>query len=325
MGELVEAAKAFSEPITKFIDVVSRGIGCIFEPTKIKKLADAKAYEISTIADAVRKNDDLPIFIDRDGVQIDSTDFKALAERTSSRLMLQEMRKQQNIEAIVNKAYEELQKETEVSGEPVDDDWIVRFFNSVEGVSNEEMRTLWGKILADEIKKPKSFSARTLDNIKNMSTKEAQLFQWIMSYSVELCGSVMLLYDIKSNRNFEITYDELRTLDECGLIDLLSIMNRKIDLAPNHLIELESEGLLFYISNEGNTSERINLTSVPLTITGKELYCIIDKKTNISGLFNLIKSQELKKSQIRIKAFVITTNTQGQRSADMSNNVFSWE
>jgi hypothetical protein len=127
VGVIEDIVKAGVEPISKLIDVASRGIGTLYEPTKIKKFAKAKAFEMSTIAQAIRDNPDLPIFYGRDGVQIDSTDAKALAERASSRFMLQEIRKQQNIEAVVDKAYEELQQEQYVTSEPVDDDWIVRF------------------------------------------------------------------------------------------------------------------------------------------------------------------------------------------------------
>jgi hypothetical protein len=49
-------------------------------------------------------------------------------------------------------ATEELKKENDVSDTPVDEDWIVRFFNVVEDISDEMMQQLWGRILAGEVK-----------------------------------------------------------------------------------------------------------------------------------------------------------------------------
>jgi hypothetical protein len=181
MGELVEAAKALSAPATKLIEVVSRGIGRAYDPRYKKKMADASVYELDVLADAVRRNSDLPILIDRDGVQLDSRSIQELAERTKARLFSQEMRKQQNIEAIVDNAYEELQKETEVTSDPVDDDWIIRFFNSVEDVSSEKLRKIWARLLTGEIKAPHTYSMRTLDILRSISSIEATLVEQLAS------------------------------------------------------------------------------------------------------------------------------------------------
>ena len=45
-----------SEPLKKLIEVVSQGIGALSRPYLIRKTADAKAYEIKTITQAVRDN-----------------------------------------------------------------------------------------------------------------------------------------------------------------------------------------------------------------------------------------------------------------------------
>ena len=58
----------------------------------------------------------------------------------------------------------------------MDKDWFTRYFNIVQDISNEDIQDLWAKLLAGEIKQPGSFSYRTLETLKNMTTDEAELF-----------------------------------------------------------------------------------------------------------------------------------------------------
>lgn len=48
--------RAIVSPMEKLIDAVSGAIGKAYEPRHIRKLAEAKAHEISMIAEAVRIN-----------------------------------------------------------------------------------------------------------------------------------------------------------------------------------------------------------------------------------------------------------------------------
>jgi len=52
-------------------------------------------------------------------------------------------------------------------------DWLMRFFDAVGNISNEDLQNLWEKVLASEIVRPKACSLRTLDMIRNMSPEEA--------------------------------------------------------------------------------------------------------------------------------------------------------
>ena len=79
----------------------------------------------------------------------------------------------------------ELENETKVSEEKVNEDWITRFFNTIEDINNEQLQQLWAKILAGEIKQPNSYSLRTLELIKNLTIKEEELFSKIGNLSIQ--------------------------------------------------------------------------------------------------------------------------------------------
>ena len=44
-----------SKPLTKLVEVVSKGIGTLYEPRSIRKKADAEAYKQEVIANADAK------------------------------------------------------------------------------------------------------------------------------------------------------------------------------------------------------------------------------------------------------------------------------
>lgn len=139
---------------------------------EIIKLADAKAKEIKIISSAIKNSYHLTAGIkyEKQGISIsspkqdESIDNSAviipssIEKRTENRLNYKESERQLNIESVTAFAAEDLKKEKQVTEEPVDEDWVTRFFNIAKDISNEEMQSLWGRILAGEIKKPKTYS-----------------------------------------------------------------------------------------------------------------------------------------------------------------------
>ena len=58
-----EIVQALVSPAEKLIEAVSGAIGKAYEPKHIRKMADAKAYEMKVISDTVRNNSDVPIAV----------------------------------------------------------------------------------------------------------------------------------------------------------------------------------------------------------------------------------------------------------------------
>jgi len=284
MGELAKVAEALSAPATKLIEVVSRGIGRAYDPRYKKRMADASAYEIDTLSEAVRRNSDLPIFLDRDGIQLDARSIQELADRTKTRLFSQEMRKQQNIEAIVDKAYEEIQKETEVSNEPVDDDWITRFFNCVEDISSDKLREIWGKILAGEIKKPNSFPFRTLEMLKNLSLAEANLIEKL-SFCLIYIGRRALIPNVREIWDeFNIEFDDLVALCNIGILNITK-MSLKLNIKENKT-PIYNEQIVGIVEPSPNDScDTLDLNIYSLTESGRDIVKVVSKDAQKSEMF----------------------------------------
>jgi hypothetical protein len=77
----------------------------------------------------------------------------------------------------VAEAAVELRNETSFPKERPNQDWVARYIESASQVTDETMQELWGRILAGEIKKPGSFSFRTLDVVSNLAQHEAKFFE----------------------------------------------------------------------------------------------------------------------------------------------------
>lgn len=174
-------------PLERLIEVVSFGIGTVHRPNLIKREADAKAYEIEKISGALKRVADdhqLPVIYKDGQIEIwQKPEDRTLvlsdigtAERSQSRVEYQERKRQHNIESVTSSAAADLMDISEVPEQSPDEDWVTRFFANAQDVSSEGMQELWGRILAGEIKKPGSYSLRTLDFIRNLKKSDAELF-----------------------------------------------------------------------------------------------------------------------------------------------------
>ena len=148
MGSLI---KIEGKPLEKLIEVISNGIGTLYRPRAIRNEADAKAYEIKVLEKA--KHEAIA-----EGKLIEAENL----DRINERLVAKEIKRQNNIDDVVEVAINDISQTESVTETPIDQDWSTRFFDIVQDISDNEMKILWGKILAGEVKKPKSYSMRTL-------------------------------------------------------------------------------------------------------------------------------------------------------------------
>lgn len=298
MGELLDAAKVMVQPTIKLLDMIQSGVGTLYNPINMKRTADAKVYEIEKIGQALRENSDIPIGYSNGAITMDTQDFREFVERTQSRLAYQEMTKQANIEKVSVKAYQLLEGEEDVEDNPVEQDWTMRFFNCVEDVSNEKMQEIWSKILAGEVKKTGSFSMRTLETLKNISQKEAEMFKKLMPFLLNYNGVIFLLNDDEINRKYKVYYGEILILEDCGLISSNGSVTIKITVSGDNGANIYNNNCLLKISKTSEKEEKISVGIYKLTQAGKELFEILNSDSNdnyfmdfVDKLFNKNKNK----------------------------------
>jgi hypothetical protein len=248
-----------SQPLTKLVEVISSAIGNISRPFLLRRNADAKAYEIRRIAEALNDSKKLlgTVEYNNEGLSIVSAgdlpqvlqSEKTIEDRALERAAFQEVKKQRNIEQISQYAAEELIEKEAVSDEKVDEDWISRFFSVAENISSEEMQILWGKVLAGEVSKPGSYSLRTLDTLKNLTRADADLFVKVAQFALYSTGQAFIVNPDNNCKyladHFNVAFTDLLILKELGL--LLPSENLVFKLEPSG--EQQSQVVFLY----GNT------------------------------------------------------------------------
>lgn len=258
------------EPLIKLIDCVSVGIGKVYEPTYIKRMAKAKKEEIAIIGEAITNNINLPAKYEEGKISIDTTNADELIKRTGNRLLYKELRKQQNIESVIAETYNLLDEEENVAKEPVNQDWLYKFFDTAGEISDEFMQKLWSKILAGEIKKPNTYTLRTLETLKNITKEEANLFNNLIKFVFFHNNDPIIYNDTKLLAKYGMNFNKLLKIEDCGLINLNGFVNLDFDDVDNYLT---NNKIILLI--EG----KIQLGIYTLTESGKQIVNLI--KDNI--------------------------------------------
>lgn len=280
------------EPLTKLVECVSRGIGKVYEPAYIKRIAKAKSSEIKMIGEAVTNNLNLPTKYDSGNVLIDTTSIDELVKRTENRLIYQEIRKQQNLESIIAGAYNELDKENRVSDEPVNEDWLFKFFDLGGSISDEKMQQIWSKILAGEIKSPNTYTLRTLDTLKNITQSEAQLFREISKFKFLHNTVPFIVNNIEILNKYNCTYANLLKLEDCGLMSLNGFVN--LNLKDEEKNYIYTDKIVAIINN------KMKIGIYTFTESGKQILSLIENDTDFKYSIEVIRFLRDKKNSIKV-------------------------
>lgn len=199
-------------------------------------------------------------------------------EQVANYILAREKRKLNNVQSIVSMTQELFIEGEKVSEEPVNPDWLNRFFSIVEDVSDSEIQKLWAQILAGEVKRPKSYSLRTLELLRNISKEEAEAIKEASKYVIDelyLCADV-----------FGANVDIHSKMDELGIIcgeQMLFIYytntygSRDINI-----------GNTFYLRVYSDKQVKVDVKCYYLTKVGKEIFSLA-KGDNLEFALGLAK------------------------------------
>ena len=272
--------------IEKLVDYTGSGIGAVggsmLARWQARAAADAARIEAQGQADAMR--------ITAEG-QADSTRLIAgaqaeaqtyfpiegqliqgevnLDKEIKSRLTFQEQKRQNNIEAVVKLAADEL-GDKEVQNHDVDHDWIARFFSDAQDVTSEHMQRIWAKILAGEVETPGRTSLHTLSILKNMSQQDAKLFEEISRFV--FIGSIFRNQECTNKLPDFPAYHLLARMESYGLLNADSGLEKPIDIP----IKMFDSGRVYKFSRKDEKSYKLEIPVFPLYPQGQELYNLVE-------------------------------------------------
>lgn len=213
-----------------------------------------------------------------------------LADGITQRIEYQELKRHANIASTVGTAALQLEGKMVPGGE-ADHDWTARFFDGVQDVSSEEMRELWGRVLAGEVERPGSTSIRALSVLRDLDAKTAQTFSKLCSAAVylEMCDGETLDARVPSlggdaSQNalldFGLGYRELTRLNEHGLVigDYNSYLDYVVvDDELDGSALLRHQGKYWDWVNEGPAGKEriVRIHGVAMTTAGCELSRVV--------------------------------------------------
>lgn len=110
----------------------------------------------------------------------------AVTQRAIDRYVQELSKKQVNREAVAQKTLELLQEEpAAVTSEGPTEDWMNVFSEYAEKASSEKLRETWARVLAGEIRKPASFSLKTLQFLSVLDQATAQAAELLLGMSFD--------------------------------------------------------------------------------------------------------------------------------------------
>ena len=275
----------------KLIRTLVDGLGAVAGPAlrarmeagRIRKIAEAKAEAIRTLAAAEKEV--IEMLGSERGRQIvasveNMTAAPAVRERADERLFFQEVKRQNNIEAV---AWQTVQKVPEqVSDEPVDPDWTARFFESVKDVSDETMQSLWSSILAGEVALPGRTSLRTLDVLKNLSRMDAKEFERLTQFVIGINGTVFYPRTL-TEADAEVAehvlpYGKKIHLQECGLVYHEPNLVSKFVLRKEGTLLLCGGFIFMFFPDSQSRTDKMEFPMIRLTGAGMQIARLIPEK-----------------------------------------------
>lgn len=277
MGDGNSLVKMDGEPAKILIEKIADAIGWIAAPHQLKRMAKAEveAQKIKALG------------------QIEITEIQ---ERSLVRMIHVETRKQENIEQIAAKAIDGLNENAQPND--IDKDWIANFFDKCENVSDQDMQSLWARILAGEANNPGSFSKRTINIVSSLDRNEAHQFTTLCRFCWIIVSLTPLIFDINSEiyKDQGLTFGLLTHLDSIGLITFNSLGTYERRGLPQKF-GVSYYGKIQQIELPEKANGKMTLGSVLLTKIGQELAPICGA-TPIDGVIEYVSENWEKNGSI---------------------------
>lgn len=262
-----------SKPATVLIEKVSDAVGGLCKPWQTKRVAKADAE-----AEIIRAQG-----------QIEITEIQ---RRGLERFIAEEGNKQENMEAITQKAIPLLTDSSEP--EKMEDDWVTNFFDKCRIISDEEMQTLWARVLAGEANAPGAFSKRTVNFLGSLDKHDAGLFTNLCRFRWSVSDVIPLVYDIEASLYNEagVNFRLFKHLGDIGLVSFGSPTGYAItQLGRSLKTDYYGEQIMIvFKKEEGN---ELDVGMVLMTKTGEELARVCDAKP-VEGFMEYILDRWMK-------------------------------
>ena len=269
-----------AKPIDTLINKISDATGVFYEPTRIRRKAEAESDAAITSAKA-----EAAVDIIKAESEIEIAD---LHQRTVQRRIKEDMRDQKNMEAIIAQAVPDVNEEA--NPDAMEDEWIANFFDKCRIVSDSEMQSLWSRVLAGEANDPGTYSKRTVNLLSDFDKRDAELFTKLCGFGWQIANIVPLVFDQRAEiyTKHGINFNTLSHLESIGLTQFQSLGVKRLNLPKTFVVHYYGKRLLLEMPKEADNE--LDIGKVLLTKIGQELAPICGSKP-VDGFYEYVKDQ----------------------------------
>lgn len=244
------------------IDRICNAIGLVYKPIDIIATAFAEGEKTKIVAKA--KADEDKILARTGGFQLSDIQKRAL-----NRLLDEETRKQENMEALLAQVVPRLKPG--IDPQLVDLDVVRNFFAKGGNVSDPTMQGLWAELLGSEINEPGTVSSSTLDVLAKLTKADAERFESICRLAGQIGHTFSpFIFAHKKDPPLRhgLTHEILWKLQDLGLI-VVEYVGGRVMNGPG-LMHISHGDRAIFLDLEEN--DQIKYGEVYFTLPGQELY-----------------------------------------------------
>ena len=228
-----------------------------------------------------------------------SPDPKKQKHALERRKQILETQKASNLQAVLNIALNVTINEQ--TNDNLDPDWFFAFSTMAEEIYSPPMQELWGKIFAVEVARPGSFSLRTLQLLKTLTHRDAQVFNKAVNVASrrnnDAVPRILVGYHKRKGllsllrrpvpeqinlANVGLSYPDLLSLQEMKLIYTSEIESAEYDEGQQVTWRCVNENISLTSKTSGFALVYYKFTSV-----GSELYKLVTKSPNEAYLTSI--------------------------------------
>lgn len=197
-------------------------------------------------------------------------------------------RKLENRAGVAFETYEELKRlpppscageptDAAVGAETINDDWMNAFLRYAEDASSEQLQQLWGRVLAGEVRRPGSFSRRTLRFMADLDKDVAVLCEAV-------AGRVFRdLLIAGPDWNAGPNLDKALALQALGLVaGAGGVVTRSITLDANGRSCWQAQTMALGL--QGTPNAQVELDALTLTELGREVFSLVAEPNELETL-----------------------------------------
>lgn len=201
-----------------------------------------------------------------------------LAALAIARSIDDQVDRQQNLSDILRLASahiaEEISPEELPPQENITDDWRRKFTSFAEDVSDQQMQTVWARILAGEFRNPGTFSYRTLRLVSELSPDIALKFETVSEQIINGDALVTLGEEWKKGDDFMVA----KALADWGILqDSPGASARLVMKTPHDIYIIRNRNLIGFLRIPGGP-DQLQYPIALLSEPGRQLFKLLPQK-----------------------------------------------